>query len=193
MNFSETGSGLYLFKPNDNNHSNREITNYSILELVDNNQALFTRRQIDAADQAKQLYQHLGMPGYRRFFRMLQHNHIANCPVTLEDAKRALTIYGPDIAHLKGKGTRLKAGRIEIRGLTPQPRDIINNQKYVNLSVDYFYIQGLPVFLHTISPNFQFRTVEFLMNKRRGSEEDMKAGVKRIVQGARIGCNTSQM
>ena len=180
MKFRETGSGLYLYNSSDDKHSNSEITDYSFLELVDDNRAFFTKRQLDSVDKAKQLYQHLGMPGYRKFFRMLEHNHIANCPITPDDARRALKIYGPDIAHLKGKETRPKAGRIEIRGLTPLPREVINNQKYVNLSADFFYVQGLPV-LHTISRNFHFRTVEFLMNKNRGNEEDIKAGLNRII------------
>ena len=77
---------------------------------------MYTQRQVNAADQAKTLYQHLGMPGYRIFFQALEHNHIKNCPLTVEDARRAIKIYGPDIAHLKGKGTRPRAGRIEIRG-----------------------------------------------------------------------------
>ena len=120
------------------------------------------------------------MPGYNKFFKALEHNHIKNCPLTVEDAKRAVKIYGPDIAHLKGKGTRPKAGRIAIRGLTPLPRDIIDNQKYVNISIDYFYVQGIPV-LHSISRNFQFRTVEFLMNKQRASDIETKEGVGRII------------
>ena len=82
---------------------------------------MYTQRQVKAADEAKRLYQHLGMPGYRKFFQALKYNHIKNCPLTVEDARRAIQIYGPDIAHLKGKGTRPKAGAIEIRGLTPLP------------------------------------------------------------------------
>ena len=135
MNFRETESGLYLFnKQEEVNHSSDKVTNYSFLELVEDNRALFTKRQIDAADTAKQLYQHLGMPGYRKFFRMLQQNHIRNCPVTTEDARRAIKIYGPELAHLKGKGTRPKAGQIEIGDLIQLPREIIDNQKYVNIS-----------------------------------------------------------
>ena len=52
-----------------------------------------------------------------------------------EDAKRALKIYGPDIGHLKGKTTRPKAGKIEIRDLTPLSKEVLNNQNYVNISL----------------------------------------------------------
>ena len=119
--FKEVKSGLYIANAKNDKHSKEKINDYSLLTLVEDNRALFTRRQVEAANEAKKLYQHLGMPGYRKFFQMLKYNHIKKCPLTLDDARRALKIYGPDIAHLKGKGTRPTAGRIEIRGLTPLP------------------------------------------------------------------------
>ena len=45
-----------------------------------------------------------------------------------EDAKRALKIYGPDIGHLTGKTTRPKAGKIEIRDLTPILKEVLTQQ-----------------------------------------------------------------
>ena len=180
MKFEEVKSGLYLCKAVKDKLNKDGVTEYSCYTLVADNRALFTKRQVDSADLARRLYQHLGMPGYRKFFQMIKHNHIKNCPLTLDDARRALKIYGPDIAHLKGKGTRPKAGRIEIRGLTPLPQEVLDNQRYVNLSMDYFYVQGVPV-LHTISRNFHFRTVEFLLNKSKATEEETKEGVGRIM------------
>ena len=46
--------------------------------------------------------------------------------------------------------------------------------------MDYLYIQGVPV-LHSISRNFHFRTAEFIMNKAKASEEEVKSGVDRIM------------
>ena len=120
------------------------------------------------------------MPGYKKFFRALSENHIHNCPITLDDAKRALHIYGPDTAHLQGKTTRDRPAPIPITDLTPIPRDVIEAQRFVNLSMDYFFVQGIPA-LHTISRNIHFRTVEFLLNKNKGSEADTRAGVARIL------------
>ena len=50
----------------------------------------------------------------------------------------------------------------------------------MNISVNYFYVQGIPV-LHSISRNFRFRTVEFLMNKYKPSEVETKEGIGRIM------------
>ena len=46
--------------------------------------------------------------------------------------------------------------------------------------MDNFFVQGIPI-LHSISRNFHFRTVEFLINKNKGSEEDTCSGVLRIL------------
>ena len=46
--------------------------------------------------------------------------------------------------------------------------------------MDYFFVQGIPM-LHTISRNFQFRTVEFLLNKSKATEADTRQAVARVL------------
>jgi hypothetical protein len=108
--FSEHPSGLYLFDTlapiithAPNNNINHPLVEFSCLQTVADNKSNFTRRQIEAADAARALYRHLGRPGYSRFLTALQENHILNCPVTVDDARRAELIYGKDVAFLKGK------------------------------------------------------------------------------------------
>ena len=181
MIFKEVESGLYLYKlKKDDNSIEEKVSGYSFLTLVSANKSLYTSRQLARADEAKKLYQHLGMPGYKKFFRALTENHIKDCPITIDDAKRALHIYGPDVSHLKGKTTRRRPEPIPITDLVPIPEDVLAAQKYVNLSMVYFFVQGIPV-LHTISRNFHFQTVEFLLNKNKASESDTRDGVKRVL------------
>ncbi len=90
---------------------------------------------------------------------ILQRNLIRNCLVTPADAKRALLIYGPDIAVLKGKMTRSaaapRAPTFEaVAILTP----VLEHHRNVTLCVDLFFVQGL-AYLHTISRGIGFRTV----------------------------------
>ena len=103
-----------------------------------------------------------------------------DCPITIDDAKRALHIYGPDPAHLKGKTTRRKPAAIPITDLTPLPEEVVAAQRFVNLSMDYFFVQGIPI-LHTISKNFHFRTVEFFLNKGKATERDTREAVERVL------------
>jgi hypothetical protein len=51
----------------------------------------------------------LGAPTKLSSSLFSSRNLIRNCPVTPDDARRALLIYGPDIAVLKGKMTRTAA------------------------------------------------------------------------------------
>ena len=128
MVFEEVDSGLYLYRMNKaakNDHSENRVSSYSFLTLV-----------------AANRYQHLGMPGYRRIFKALERNYIKNCPVTLDDAKRALHIYGPDAAHMQGKATRGKAAVIPTRN---QP-SAYPGQSHKNTKVRKL-VRGL--FLHT--------------------------------------------
>ena len=63
----------------------------------------FSKRQVAEADEARALYRKVGRPDEAEFTSMLKNNWIRNCPVTPDAARRALIIYGPDVAVLKGK------------------------------------------------------------------------------------------
>ena len=113
MKFREYRSGLYYFdagasappaEPNDTSTT----SDYLFLNTVENNKQAHTRREIERADRARALYKMIGRPSEQEFVDILQKNLIRNCPVTVDDAKRALQIYGPDTATLKGKTVKKK-------------------------------------------------------------------------------------
>jgi hypothetical protein len=151
--FVEHESGLYLHdasktrntdKVNLNNHSSAAVISYSCLQTVANNKSNFTLRQVDAADAARTLYRLLGRPGYSRFIVALKENQILNCPVTVDDARRAELIYGRDVAFLKGK-TTASAAKPHVDDFIPTalPPDILLLHPTVTLCVDLFYVLGL--------------------------------------------------
>jgi hypothetical protein len=80
-----------------------------MVSTVAEQKKLFSRRQIADTDAARALYRKIGHPDEAEFLSILQRNLIRNCPVTPDNARRALLIYGPDIAVLKGKMTRTAA------------------------------------------------------------------------------------
>ena len=63
----------------------------------------FTRRELFQADEAVKLHKSLGMPSYNRLIRLIENNELKNCPVTPQDVRRAVYIYGPDVGTLKGR------------------------------------------------------------------------------------------
>jgi hypothetical protein len=99
MKFIEHASGLYVYAPPV---SPSRTTAYTMLSTVAEQKKFFSRRKVQAADDAKTLYRKIGRPDEAKFQSILSQNLIRNCPITPRDAKRALLIYGPDIAVLKG-------------------------------------------------------------------------------------------
>ena len=168
MKFREVKSGLYLHNQSDgekDNDTRNNVTEYTFLKLVSQNKKMFTRKELESGDRARDLYVKLGMPGYKYYFRLLESNHIVNCPVTADDAKRAILIYGEEVATLKGKTTRQKPMKINEHITTPLPLTIQDTHPTVNMSADYLYVQGTP-FLHTISSNYKYRTNDTIQGKK---------------------------
>ena len=86
LHFVEHTNGLYLLSPSTN-HSNKVPTpSYSCVTTVADNHGVFTRRELEGADRARQLYRTIRRPSQRKFETMLDHGSILSCPVTKADA-----------------------------------------------------------------------------------------------------------
>ena len=161
MKFLEHVSGLYVYA------TAAPTPGYTLLETVVAHKKLFTNRQIANADLARELYRKLGRPSEADFQTILTNNLIRNCPVTSDDARRALHIYGPDVATLKGKMTRSAAAphTPTFEAITI-PSPLLQHHGNVTLCIDFFFVQGIG-FLHTISRNIGFRTVSPIADRSR--------------------------
>ena len=126
--------------------------------MIQGNKSNLTLKEIERADKAVDLQRKLGSPRYAKFFKVLERNQLCNCPITVNDKKRALHIYGTDEVMLKGKTTLRKSYRMEEARIMPISGTITDLHKQVVLSGDYLYVQGIPI-LHTLSNNYIFRTV----------------------------------
>jgi hypothetical protein len=137
MTFYEHESGLYVYSTND--ESNNTVSAYTIVSTVETQKKMFTPREIKAADEARELYRKLGRPDEAEFQAILRGNSLRNCPITPLDAKRALIIYGPDIATLKGKTTRSDPSqRVPTFEAVPLPPPIMEHHLNVTLCIDFF-------------------------------------------------------
>ena len=175
MIFSEVESGLYLLN-NSNNITNDVIIHYSTnLQLVDDNKRIYSKREIEGADLAKQLYKHRSMPNYNTFIKLIESNFFRNCPITTLDVKRAIHIYGKEPAVLKGKSTRPNSKSIQQQLNIPIPQTVQSEHSNISISIDYVFLQGIPV-LHSISgTSYQFRTLELIF-KAKASKGDILKG-----------------
>ena len=72
LKFRRVESGLYmLHHTHHSNNNNIGVTNYSMLNLVSENEQHFTSREISLADVVCDLYQSITMPGYAKFHRLV--------------------------------------------------------------------------------------------------------------------------
>ena len=133
--------GLHLLSHTDNDN-NDDVMCYSVLNLVDDNKSHYTASDIAKEDAAKKLYEHLTMPGYQKFIRLLDSNYFRNCPVTSHDVRHAIKIYGEDLAAIKGKTFRHRPRPIHHVTQLDIPPSILELYPKVVLSIDYMIVQG---------------------------------------------------
>jgi hypothetical protein len=177
IRFSNLQSGIYLLDDNDLPKLST-LTGYIHANIVEDNKLAFTTRELQGADTARSLFKAMGMPSYSRFIYAIENNLIKNCPITVADIRRALHIYGPELATIKGKTTRTKPFSVPASTFTPIPKSVLDHHKHITLAIDFFYVCGIP-FLHSISHGYNFRTVESTKNR---TKKTMLNGVNKIRQ-----------
>jgi hypothetical protein len=161
MTFQEHPSGLYVYDSN----AKTDVSAYTLVNTVAHQKTLFTPRQIQAADAARDLYRMIGRPSEPAFQRILRNNLIHNCPVTPTDASRALVIYGKDVPFLKGATTHARAApHVVTFDAVPLPPPVLEHHRNVTLCIDFFYVQRI-LFLHTISRDIGFRTATMVADR----------------------------
>jgi hypothetical protein len=137
-----------------------------IQNTVEENKKNYTARQIKAADLAKRVYGLVGRPSEADFYKMIENNMLANCPIHVSDAKRAVRIYGKDIFALKGKMTRETSPIVQTSIIVPIPKEILEAHKSVTLCADIAYVNKTIIFV-TISKNILFMTIEDIPNQKQ--------------------------
>ena len=166
LKFSKVGKGLYILQDNFRNNLNkRKVSDYSFLTLVKSNKAKFTKREVKMVDKAKDLYRKIVLPRYNRYIKAVTNGSILNCPINVDDIKRSIHIYGPDIIGLKGKDTRRRPKPLGLLGNIPLPRDILKHHKEMMISMNYVFVHGLP-HLYSNSRGYAFRTIEYMPGKK---------------------------
>ncbi len=147
MKLTGHDSGLYVYDSAASKVEHR-ANSYTMVSTVADQKKQFSRRQVQAADTARTLYCKLGQPDEAEFYySILTKNLIRNCSVTVDDARRALHIYGPDVAVLKGQMTRgAPAPRAPTFEAIPLPGSIVAHHRNITLSVDFSLCRVLDSF-----------------------------------------------
>ncbi len=172
MEFKPSDSGLYFYnfeeskrrqqlkQEQEQNKEDQAMVINTIEEIKRN----FTRREIEAAESARRMYVIMGRPGRQTFETMLKKGMIINNPVTVQDYRNALSIYGEDLGVLKGKTVRQKQNHVKIEtDIKPKVK-----QEHIVLAVDLLYFTGL-TFLITVSRNIRFITATMIPDRKKNT------------------------
>jgi hypothetical protein len=143
---------------------NATSTNYSFLNTVAQNKSLYTQRQIKDADLAHRVYTLVGRPSHASFIKMIQQRQLEGCPITADDANRAVKIYGPDISTLRGKTVRTTPDHIPSDQQEQLLPEILKEHSQVTLCIDLMDVDT-HVFLVTVSRNLHFITMEHISSR----------------------------
>ena len=166
MKFTEFKNRLYFYDVPNCNNTKAHVSDYSFVTTVENNKSIFTHREIQGADKARDLYVKLGRPGQSHFEDLLGSRYVLNCDVSVADAKCALFIYGPEIYSLKGKLTRHKPTAVPTFVPKAVPDYVLKHHRNVMLTADFLYRQGQP-YLHTKSRKLKLRTLKEMTDRKK--------------------------
>ena len=145
VRFEKDSKNIFTMTTAHLEHISDQVT---LVETVRDNEEGFTAREVAGARKARDALRLIGFPSVKDFKGMVRGNIVRNCPVTEQDIKNWLTIYGPDIASLKGKSVR-NASRAVVSDYVHVPREIYERNKMVVLGADVMYVSGIK-FLVTV-------------------------------------------
>ena len=132
LRFDEVETGLYLFDKKEYMNE-RKASGYSFLTLAENTKGQFTKEEISRAEKAIVLNKNLGYPSYQEFFRLIQKRYVIDCPITVDDVKLAIHLYGPSNAMRKGKTTSKRSSCIRVEDQIKLPMSIKERNKDITL------------------------------------------------------------
>ena len=103
LKFTHRENGLYV-------HDTRASADRTCLvTTVADNEALYSRREVIRAREARQLQRRMANPPDAKLIKALASGTIQNTTVTPSDVTRATAIYGPSIEAIKGRTTTTHA------------------------------------------------------------------------------------
>ena len=136
-----------------------EVNPYSFLQTVDDNKEYFTATEIKGAEAARFQQEEIGWPSDSFYHTIIKENLLTNTEVTIDDVHRAEHIFGPAKPLLEGTMTRQRPTTNKIEKV-PLPLPITTHQTNVDLSIDFFYVNG-HVFFTSKSRKLNFVTAKY--------------------------------
>ena len=130
-------------------------------------------------EQSKQLFNKLGISGYRHF-KILEKNNIRKCMVTLKNAEISRHIFGEKLTIIKGKATRQSPNEIWSIPLVLITETILDLHSPLELLIDYICVKTIPI-VHLISSTYKFLTIETVRDKPKHNRQTTIKPIENVV------------
>ena len=139
----------------------------ALVQTVRGNYEGYTRREVLQAKAARRGQAMIGNPSEKDFKGLVSSNMIANCPFSQNDVTNARSIFGPDLASVRGKTVRRTPAPV-VADYVAVPRSLVEANKIVTLAADVFFVDGT-AFLLTVARRIKFVTAEHLPTRTAAS------------------------
>ena len=117
----------------------------AMIQTVEGNEKLYTKRQVQGAERARVLCEELGFVSNQDLVKLIKRG-IPGCDVTVPDVYRALRIYGESLGNLRGKTKRCNAEYVDLESV---PKEIDVD---ITLHVDIMFVENIPFLIAVIAP-----------------------------------------
>ena len=117
----------------------------AMVQTVQGNERLYTKRQVRDAERARELMESLGFVSSQDLIKLVKRG-IPGCDVRVEDVHRAMRIYGESLGSLRGKTKRSKTEPVHVEAV-PIEIDVD-----VTLHVDIMFVESIPFLICVVSP-----------------------------------------
>ena len=104
----------------------------------------FTKQEVEETKAARKVQGMLGHPNDCKFLGMVCLNMIANCDVSESAVKNAHTIFGPNLAGVRGRTVRIAPESVRVNHIQI-PQVILDRHRVVTLTVDCMFVNGVPL------------------------------------------------
>jgi hypothetical protein len=175
LKFGPSPEGLYYY--NFMKSVKRQEEKTMVVNMAEELQQNYTRREREGADRARRLYVIVRRPSDETLKGMLNKGLVLNNPVTVSDYENAVAIYGKDLGAIKGKTVRSKSEHVPVN-LNCFPRE----RKALILSVDLMHIMEI-CFLVTVIRDLRFITAIALSDRKRKTIMDAMNQVINLYRG----------
>ena len=140
------------------------------VSTVEQIKATLSKREVEAAENARDLQAALGYPSIATLMRTIQQGAIKTS-VTGKDIRSALKIMGPPLPMLQGKSQDEGANEIRLQ------EKLLFTPKIENLDADIFYITTSLMFLITVGHFMDYTHVIWIASR---TENDLAAALRSV-------------